>query len=85
MKLGQVTWDDILLGRSRKPQEFISETCPVLRAIKRIVPNCTSVSQSGYVIREGKIPIPEIVKNWITAFDTKQEVFPFVFELDVPN
>jgi hypothetical protein len=79
-----ITREDIENGRRCDP-----DCCPVGRALIRCGVDHLGVVGSGVMIMDERhftevVPLPEIVIDWILAFDGKRPVEPISFELRMP-
>lgn len=84
----QVTQKDIRLGHiSRYFYGNIGSNCPIARAIKRKTNNeNVNVGQNECRLDEiDYFPLPLVAKEFINKFDSFDSVYPFNFELDIPE
>ncbi len=73
-----LTKTDIKMGMKRN-----ARSCPIARAVQRVIKCEASVGQENLWIRKSYYPLPEFLSNWIKKFDNGENVKPFrkVFNL----
>jgi hypothetical protein len=78
----EVTADDIRLGERNDPW-----CCPIARAAKRALGYQVDVSSTTLRPRDTftYIQLPQVAQEFIYRFDGMDPVYPFTFDLEVPN